>query len=312
MLEFKTKTAFDRKLLLKNKHASFGFNLIKIGLAVIFSIMLLSCKISNRELKKHPTNSAIEKISKLTKKNILVCAHRSFHKNAPENSVQSIKDAITAKIDIVEIDIRTTKDSVLVLMHDKDIDRVTTGKGLIKDYTFNELQQFNLKIGDSVTNEKIPLLYDALKLVKGKIIPNLDLKDVNYKQLYTMLSELQMEHEVISFIGKKNKIEEMILIDSFYAVMPLVKNKEEMIYYHQNTNSPLQHFTDESFTQENMKWTQEKRALVFVNALWDEDDDFILGKTASMDSIIALKPAIIQTDHPKMLRKYLKSKKLHQ
>jgi glycerophosphoryl diester phosphodiesterase len=278
-------------------------------LIVILFLFISACKKkSKQQIKK---NYVIEKINSLSKNSILVCAHRSFHKNSPENSLQSINDAIEANIDIVEIDIRTTKDSVLVLMHDKTIDRTTTGTGLVKDYTYFELQEFNLKISDSITPHKIPLVVDALKILKGKLIANLDLKAVDYKQLYQMLQELEMESDVISYIGKKEKILEMISIDSLYAVMPLVKTIEEMHYYYKNTKSPLQHFTIESFTEANMNWIHEKGELVFVNTLWAEDESFIEGNLKPMDSVIALKPAMIQTDHPKLLVEYLRSNGLH-
>ena len=311
MLELKTKRSNYRKQFLEHNLPPVGFNLIKLWLLIaVFGIMFYSCK-SSKAAKNDTANAAIEKIAELSKDNILVCAHRSFHTNAPENSLHSIKNAIQAKIDIIEIDVRTTKDSVLVLMHDDNIDRITTGKGFIKDYTYTELLQFNLKMGDSITNEKIPLLEDALKLSKSKLIVNLDLKAVNYKQLYLMLKKHSMEYEVISFIGKKKKIQEMTAIDSLYAVMPLSVTKEDMSYYEKTTKSNLQHFTDESFTQENINWTRKEGILVFVNTLWDEDDSFILGKMEAMDRVIALKPSIIQTDHPKLLMNYLRSKKLH-
>lgn len=311
MLELKTKRSNYKKQFLEHNRSSSGFNLIKLGLLIaFFGITFYSCK-SSKAAKNDTTNAAIEKIAALTKDNILVCAHRSFHTNAPENSLQSIKNAIKAGVDIIEIDVRTTKDSVLVLMHDKDIDRITTGKGLIKNYTFSELQQFNLKMKDSVTFDKIPLLEDALKMAKGKIIVNLDLKALNYKQLYQMLKKYNMENEVISYTGTLKEVNKMLSIDSLYAVMPLVKTKEEMLYYHQNTRSSLQHFTDESFTKDNMDWIHKNNKIVFVNTLWDEDDSFILGKMEAMDLVIALRPSIIQTDHPKLLIDYLRSKKLH-
>lgn len=310
MLQLKTKPSNYKRNFLVNNQSLASFNLIKIGIILIFGILLYSCK-SNTIVQKDTSNAAIEKIVGLSRDNILVCAHRSFHTNAPENSLQSIKNAILAKIDIIEIDVRTTKDSVLVLIHDKDIDRITTGKGLVKNYTFSELQQFNLKMKDSVTLDKIPLLEDALKMAKGKVIVNLDLKAVNYKQLYQMLQKYNMEHEVISFLGSQKEIKTMLSIDSLYAVMPLVKTKEEMLYFHQNIKSSLQHFTDESFTPDNMDWMRKNNKIVFVNTLWDEDDNFILGKIEAMDGVITLKPAIIQTDHPKLLIDYLRSKKLH-
>jgi glycerophosphoryl diester phosphodiesterase len=311
MLQLKPKLSNYKRNFLKNNRSFASFNLITLGLLIaVFVIALYSCK-SSKTAKGYSSNLAIEKIANLSKDNILVCAHRSFHTNAPENSIKSVKDAVEAGIDIIEIDVRTTKDSIMVLMHDKDIDRITTGKGLIKNYTFSELQQFNLKIKDSVTEDKIPLLEDVLKIAKGKLIVNLDLKAVNYKQLYQTLKKYNMEKEVISYTGTLKEVNKMLGIDSLYAVMPLVKTKEEMLYYHQNTKSLLQHFTDESFTKENMDWVHKNNKIVFVNTLWDEDDSFILGKMEAIDRVIALKPAIIQTDHPKLLINYLRSKKLH-
>jgi hypothetical protein len=60
-----------------------------------------------------------------------------------------------------------------------------------------------------------------------------------------------------------------------------------------------------------MEWIQKNNKIVFINTLWDEDDTFILGKMEAMDRVIALKPAIIQTDHPLLLIDYLRSMKLH-
>ncbi len=280
---------------------------------LIIILFVAACKNKGEDKSSSPDvkSQVIAKIANKAKNHILVCAHRSYHKNAPENSLQSITNAIDANIDFVEIDVRTTKDKLLVLMHDDTINRVTTGKGLVKDYTYAELQAFDLKIGDSVTNQKIPLLEDALKLAKGKVIPNLDLKAVDYKQLYNMLVKHNMQHEVISFIGKKQKVMEMLEIDSLYAVLPISKTMDDMEFYYKNTKSSLQHFNDDTYTKAYMDWIHERDELVFINSLWDEDEEFGVGNTASMDSVIALKPAIIQTDHPKLLVDYLRSKQLH-
>lgn len=203
-------------------------------------------------------NGVIEKIIKKSDSNILVCAHRAYHKNSPENSLKSIQDAIEAHIDIAEIDIRTTKDSILVLMHDDYIDRTTTGKGLLKDYTYSQLQEFNLKINDSVTSYKIPKLSDILVLVKDKIILNLDLKDIKPLSFYMLLKEYEMEHKVMSFIWNKETIKELIKIDSLYAVLPLSPNKSKMELNLESYLSPLQHFTEEVYNHENMIWAHKK------------------------------------------------------
>ena len=87
------KTTFPQK-----NFASVGLKTITIGYLLFLGISIFSCH-SAKDVKNYTTNAAIEKIANLSKNNILVCAHRSFHTNAPENSLQSIKNAIQAKID---------------------------------------------------------------------------------------------------------------------------------------------------------------------------------------------------------------------
>jgi len=70
---------------------------------------------------------------------VLVASHRAAHIIYPENSILSIKEAIRLGVDIVELDVKVTKDGVPVLMHDGTIDRTTTGSGKPSDYTYEEL-----------------------------------------------------------------------------------------------------------------------------------------------------------------------------
>src|SRR6476660_6386350 len=112
-----------------------------------------------------------------TKNNIvMIAAHRGAHNLVPENSLASIREGIKMGIDIVELDIRFTSDRRLVLMHNKTIDGTTDGKGLVTDYTFEEIRKFKLKHNGQVTEEVIPTLEEALLIAKGKILIDLDIK----------------------------------------------------------------------------------------------------------------------------------------
>lgn len=256
-------------------------------------------------------NNVISKIKNLSKNQILVCAHRAYHKFVPENSLASIKQAIEAKIDIIEVDVNTTKDGILVLMHDNEIDRTTNGKGYISNYTYAELQQFSLTFNGEITNHKIPTLNQVLSLSKDKIILNLDIKRVDVSKLHQQLKVYQMQNAVFSYIWDKRKIDKILAIDSSYAVLPEVSNRTEMEYYLENVASKLQHLNEKSYTSENMSWAKENDILVFMNILWKPDEEFIQNNTKKVDAILALHPAIIQTDHPKKVLTYLKSKNLH-
>lgn len=304
---FKTSFLF---FILDKKQSFF----LKLHILLLLTLSINSCKKSvKEEIVKSNTqysNRVIESIKKQSQNNILVCAHRGFHLYAPENSTKSIKDAIEASINIVEIDIRTTKDSVLILMHDETIERTTTGKGKVSDYTYRELLAFNLKINDSITSHKIPKLEDILILSKNRLILNLDLKDVIPLMLYELLKKNQMQHRVFSFIWDKKLMGEMIKMDSLYAVLPLSRNQAEMETNLKRYHSTLQHFDNTSYTSEGMDWALENGVQVFINSLWDIDESFDKGNNTLIDSLIALKPSIIQTDYPKKLLKYMKDKGL--
>ena len=106
---------------------------------------------------------------------VLVVAHRGNWSIAPENSLAAIDSAIRMKVDIVEIDIRKTKDGQLVLMHDDTVDRTTNGTGKVKDklsfnadvslgYWFNSISGVRLSFG---TNTFRPAVwYDADKMTQ--------------------------------------------------------------------------------------------------------------------------------------------------
>ena len=90
---------------------------------------------------------------------VFVASHRADWRNWPENSIPGINSAIDMGVDIVEIDLQLTKDSVLIIMHDAKVDRTTTGKGKISDLTYDEISKMRLKNGASIyTRHKVPTL----------------------------------------------------------------------------------------------------------------------------------------------------------
>lgn len=82
----------------------------------------------------------------------------------PENSLAAIKKAVDNGFGI-EFDVHLTKDHIPVVFHDDTLDRICGVTGYLKDYTYEELQQFHL-LG---TEERIPAFSDVLKLVNGKV-----------------------------------------------------------------------------------------------------------------------------------------------
>lgn len=123
---------------------------------------------------------------------IVVSGHRGgMVTGYPENCIESFEKTLTMMPSFFEIDPRLTKDSVIVLMHDATLDRTTTGKGKVSDYTYAELQQFFLKDREgNITPYKIPTLEECIAWSRGKTILNLDIKDVPLEVMSAFVNRL--------------------------------------------------------------------------------------------------------------------------
>lgn len=108
-----------------------------------------------------------------------IVAHRGSSADRPENTLASTRRAIEAGATAVEVDVRTTKDGVLVLSHDATLDRMTNGTGAINDKTLAEIQQLDAgsKFNPQFAGERVPTLVQVLMVCRDKIDVLLDLKE---------------------------------------------------------------------------------------------------------------------------------------
>lgn len=130
---------------------------------------------------------------------ILVLGHRGCAGLEPENTIIAFKKAIDIGVDLIEFDVRMTKDKKLVVIHDANVDRTTDGKGFVKDFTFNEIKKLNIG-----KNEKIPSLEEALIFLKDK-----------KPKIVIEIKEVETTEDVLKIL-KEMKIEEKVMIVSFY------------------------------------------------------------------------------------------------
>ena len=109
---------------------------------------------------------------------VVVAGHRGNVKFAPENTIPAFLKAAELGADLVEMDIRETKDGYLVIMHDETVDRTTNGKGRVEELTLEEIKK--LDAGEWFSPEfkgtRVPTLHEVLEAIKGKVLPDLDFK----------------------------------------------------------------------------------------------------------------------------------------
>jgi glycerophosphoryl diester phosphodiesterase len=102
---------------------------------------------------------------------VLRIGHRGAAGHAPENTLAAIEKGIALGVDLVEIDVRRTADEVLVILHDRTVNRTTNGRGRIDQLCLQEVKQ--LKAG---SGERIPTLQEALQAADGRTGLILELK----------------------------------------------------------------------------------------------------------------------------------------
>ena len=86
-------------------------------------------------------------MTETTKRTTKVWAHRGASGYRPENTLEAFELAIRQGADGIEMDVHTSADGELIVMHDENVDRVTDGTGLIKDMTLAQLKE--LKVSTS-------------------------------------------------------------------------------------------------------------------------------------------------------------------
>jgi glycerophosphoryl diester phosphodiesterase len=74
---------------------------------------------------------------------VLVMAHRGGRRLWPENTLYAYQKAAELGVDVIEMDLHSSQDGVLVMMHDDTVDRTTNGSGAIQDLTLAELKQLD-------------------------------------------------------------------------------------------------------------------------------------------------------------------------
>jgi len=111
-------------------------------------------------------------------RHIAVTAHRGSSLKAPENTMSALRQAIADGADYAEIDVQTTADGVVILMHDADLMRIASVNRRIQDTRFEELKEIDIGswFSGDFSNERTAILDEAIKLVNGRIKLNIELK----------------------------------------------------------------------------------------------------------------------------------------
>jgi glycerophosphoryl diester phosphodiesterase len=109
---------------------------------------------------------------------IEITGHRGSKVRAPENTLSALRQAIAEGADYAEIDVQTTADGVVVLLHDADLMRVASVNRRLRDMNYHELKDIDAGswFAAEFSSERIPTLQEAIDVARGRIKLNIELK----------------------------------------------------------------------------------------------------------------------------------------
>ena len=305
----------------------------RLLLVLAASCTLLSCspKVLPASSGPYPNKAArvVAALHDPNTKYVVVVSHRGDWRNYPENSIPAIESVIRMGVDVMELDLKLTKDSVLVLSHDKTLDRMTTGKGLISDYTYAELMEFDLKRAHGIAKPglKIPTLRQALEVCKDRIVVNVDQGYEFYDRVLALTEELGVTDQIL--IKGKRPVREVLDRQAKHhhnmMYMPIVDiwNPQGMaVFQDYLAAKPAQLAYELCFRTLDENVRKASKAILdsgsklWVNTIWASlcggyDDDAAYDSPdpdAIYGPVLELGTSIIQTDRPEFLIRYLESK----
>ena len=143
-------------------------------------------------------------------------AHRGEHSRWTENTLRAMKAAAALGADYVEVDVRETLDSSLVLMHNATIDRTTTSTGKVREMTMERLRKVTLNDGTTIT----PLSRNLDAIQDSSIQVMLEVKaitsELGFTRLAKQIRDFGVERIVVASFRTR-------LLDAVHALVPEVR-----------------------------------------------------------------------------------------
>ncbi len=281
--------------------------------------------------QRKTTADILQRLKNPSKDHVLVVSHRGDWRYAPENSLESLKRCIDLGVDIMELDVRLTKDGHLVAIHDFTVDRTTNGSGKVSDFTLADIKKLRLKSACGVPGslQQIPTLEEIMMLAKDKIMINLDKTEgKTVREAYEVLKKTGTVNQAI-FKGNDTF---KVMYDKYGSLMDSIIYMPKLWYKDKSIATYVQEFEDaiNPFAYEILFNNEEAESFKIIPkikkqkdtflaiALWDElvaghtDEKALIESPDSAWGWLIEKGAnAIMTDRPEMLIHYLRDKGLH-
>jgi len=149
----------------------------------------------------------------------IVIGHRGAKGYAPENTLPSFEKGLECKADMIEFDVRLTKDARIIIMHDATVDRTTNGTGFVSSLTLKQIKSLDAGawFSPEFKGTKVPTLQETIACIKGKAKFDIEIKKDPH-------SGKAIEEKLVNEILKNNILNDTIIVS--FDLLSLKKIKK--------------------------------------------------------------------------------------
>ena len=234
---------------------------------------------------------------------VVVISHRGEHLHNPENTMPAYRAAYEAGADFIEVDVRTTADGKLVIMHNDTVDSRTNGAGAVKDMTFEQIRALDagIKSGPRFAGTKVPTFDEVLEFARGKIGVYVDTKRASAADIVAALERHEMQDHVVVYGG-------FDFLKQLAALRPKIKAMPESVSVAvvkkliDELKPKVIAFGASDFTDEIIAIARGAGAEIYVDRLGEADRPEVWQDAVDRGA------NGIQSDRPAELVQYLRSK----
>jgi glycerophosphoryl diester phosphodiesterase len=208
------------------------------------------------DLQGYRTGSMNETLDRSSKEKYMppieIVCHKGANEYAPENTFAAAQLCVNWGMDYVEIDVNTSKDGVLYILHGPELDKTTNGKGRIADMMSDEIDKLDAGswFDPKFAGEKVPRLDPFLRWVKGKAKVFMDVKAADHRRLIDLVYDVGLENDCFFWSGDDEWALKLRQMAPELQLKINVDNVEDVISAHEVYGANIVEVSLDNMTQE--------------------------------------------------------------
>ena len=241
---------------------------------------------------------------------IVAVGHRGTVKFAPENTIVAHEAAIALGARAIEFDVRFTRDSEAVVIHDATVDRTTNGSGRVENMTLAEIKTLDAGSwkGPEFSGEQVPTLREALRNIKGRAAVDIDFKggpsDAGERLVKILDEEGYRDGPLVTVFARARHLNRLKAVSPHYALRPHFQSSAKTAALADELQINVMGLRRRSFSFSAADAITSRDIILFANVMGFAD-----GPRGFEDSVRA-GARFIQTDHLDKLVSYLQQRDL--